>query len=420
MASERVKPSASSAEGQRHMRTCFIVLLALVASLATPAGADRSGSTTNDEIARLYLGVFGRSPDLRGEAYWNHRANSDITTDRIAEYFVDSPEFRQRFGNDNEAILTALYNNVLGRQPDAAGFAYWQERIAGGLEVSQLVRHFTESPENLTIAASAPSRYDTRPFDGCDDPLNSYLQAYLDQMDQVVTIAVTDLRNACSYGIDEAELMTTASTFKLAVMGAMLLRAQDAGRSLTSTELAQLEGMIRFSDDLNVRPIINSMGGSNAMLRTYGARLGIHTWADSDRWGCVAWSASSAASLIEHLTVAGVGELSADSQAVALGLLTTVTTSQRWGVGDGTLSVLSATVAQKNGFAPSCTTGSRINSVGVVLDGGGEPAYSVSVYSVGWVGGSLASRQNDQPAYVVEARDHMDHIAEHIARMMTR
>lgn len=407
----------------RNLLTSLVLLLAVAGSLLipTPAAADRSGQTTNDEIARLYLGVFGRSPDLGGETYWNHRANSGLTTDRIADYFVDSDEFRERFGSDNDAILTALYRNVLGREPDAVGLAFWQAEVAAGRQVSNVVRNFTESPENLAIAADTPSRYDAAPVEGCNTPIDAYLEGYLERMDQTVTIAVHDLRDSCSYGFNEEQLMTTASTFKLAVMGSMLLRAQDAGRSLTATELDQLDGMIRFSDDPDVGPIMNSMGGSAGMLGSYGPRLGITNWAPSDdagKWGCVAWDAQSASSLIEHLTVGGVGELSAESQAIAIGLLTDVTASQRWGVGDGTLSVFDGTVAQKNGFARGCGAGSRLNSVGMVFDAEGVPAFAVAFYSVGWVDGAVASQQNDQSAYVLEGSAHMDHIAEHIARIL--
>lgn len=406
-------------------RALLIILAAavLLASSSAPVSADRSGSTTNDEIARLYLGVFGRAPDLGGEVYWNHRANEGLTMDRMADFFVDSDEFRERFGNDNEAVLTALYQNVFDREPDAGGFAYWEQRINAGLEISAAVRHFTESPENLIIAANTPSRYDPQTIDGCNSPIDDYLQSYIVQMDKRLAIAVNDLDGDCPYSLGGNEPMSTASTFKLAVMGAVLLRAQDEGRSLSDTERSQLDGMIRFSDDPEVRIILGSMGGIDRMLRDYGSRLGISYWSlgqEPGRWGCVSWSPNSALSLMEHLTLEGVGELNADSQAIALGLLTNVTPSQRWGLGDGTLGVLDGQVAQKNGFANECSAGSRINSVGLVFDAAGAPAYSVAIYTDGWVDGSVASRQNDQPAYVVEARSHIDHIAEHIARMMSR
>lgn len=395
-------------------------MLAISAFTASPAAADRSGSTTNDEIARLYLGVFGRAPDLGGEAYWNHRANSDVTTEEIAAYFVDSDEFRDRFGTGDDAVLTQLYRNVLGREPDAGGLVWWQDQIAAGRDISNVVRNFTESPENLALAASIPSRYDDSAIDGCDTPLDDYLQSYLGWIEQTVTIAVHDHRTDCSYGINADDLMTTASTFKLAVMGSMLLRAQDEGRSLSTNELAQLDAMIRFSDDLDVSAVVSTMGGSSAMLDRYAARLGITEWENEARWGCVAWGAASATSLIEHLTIEGVGELTADSRAQAVDLLTNVTPSQRWGVGDGTTSVSNSTVAQKNGFARGCGAGSRLNSVGMVLNGDGQPMYSIAIYSVGWVDGQAASRQNDQPAYVLQGRSHMDHIAQHVARMLTR
>lgn len=391
-----------------------MVLAVAVLAAASPAAADRSGTTTNDQIARLYLGVFGRSPDLGGEAYWNHRVNDGTTLDRVADVFVDSPEFGERFGTGNDAVLNALYRNVLGREPDAGGFAWWTDQLNQGRELSDVVRNFTESPENIANAVDEPSRYDAAPTDVCDTPVDDYLQAYLAQMDETVTIAVHDVRNDCFYGVEEDQVMTTASTFKLAVMGAMVLRAQDQGRSLTAAELEQLDGMIRFSDDPDVRPIINSMGGSDGMLSIYGDRLGISSWVDATAWGCVAWSAKSATALIEQLTLD-----SPELDNPAFDLLTSVTPSQTWGVGDGTNQAIEgATVAQKNGFAPSCGSGSRINSVGMVFDADGAPAYSIAIYSTGWVHDVLASRANDQPAYVLEARDHVNHIAEHIGRLL--
>lgn len=402
-------------------RCLTVAVLALSSMLApAPASADRSGSTSNDRIARLYLGVFGRAPDLGGEAFWNHRTNDGITLRQTAGYFVDSPEFRERFGSGDDVVLTALYLNVLGRDPDPSGFAWWQQQIADGRPVSDVVVNFTESPENIEKAASVPSRYDPAPGEGCVTPIDDYLAQYIELMDKPVSIAVHDLASDCAYGFDNDRFATTASTFKLAVMGAMMLRAQDLNRSLSAAEQAQLDGMIRFSDDGNVGPIVSSMGGSTALLENYGQRLGISSWADEPRWGCVGWNADSATRLIEHLAIDGIGELTSENREIALGLLTNVTPSQRWGVGDGTLSVLDGTVAQKNGFARGCGTGSRINSVGLVLDASGEPVYSVAIYSESWVDGAAASRGNDQPAYVLEARDHVDHIAQHIARMISR
>lgn len=411
---------------KRSAISCAVAALVLLVSFASPAAADRSGSTTNDRIARLYFGVFGRAPDPGGEVYWNHRANDGTTLPRIAEFFVDSDEFRDRFGTGNDVVLTALYENVLGRSPDTAGFAWWQDQIANGRAISDVVINFTESDENVANSTSKPSRYDPQDTAGCDTPLDDYLRRYIERMDKTITVAVHDTNNGCSYAIGSPgtatdRLMTTASTFKLVVMGSMLLRAQDQGRSLTTTERNQLDGMVRFSDDPAVGSIAGSMGGVTTMMRTYAPRLGITNWVSDDQlWGCVAWSATSATALIEHLTIAGIGELSADSQAIALGYLTAVTPSQRWGVGDGTVGVLDATVAQKNGFARGCGAGSRINSVGMVFNRATAGAYSVAIYSEGWIDGAAASRANDQPAYVLAARNHMDHMAEHIARMMSR
>ncbi len=395
-------------------------MLAALLVATSPASADRSGPSENDQIARLYIGVLDRLPDAGGEVYWNHR---DLTLRAMAAYFVDSPEFKEGFGTGNQAILAALYQTVLGRSPDPSGYRWWLAELESGRPLNDVVVNFTESAENVANSTRYPSRYDAMPGPGCSTPLDEYFADYVAAMGRPLTAHVHDLRSSeCSYGFDETTQMPTASTVKLAVMGAVMLRAQDQGRSLTSAEQSQLDGMIRFSDDGNVRPILNSFGGSDALLTNYGPRLGITNWRDDDgRWGCITWDARSATGLVEHLTVDGVSPLSEENRTYALELMTSVTPSQRWGISDGTLGVLEGAVAQKNGFARGCTgTGSKINTVGLVLDADGLPLYSVAIYSIGWSDGLAASRANDQPTYVLQARGHMDNLAEHIARMMTR
>jgi beta-lactamase class A len=58
-------------------------------------------------------------------------------------------------------------------------------------------------------------------------------------------------------------------------------------------------------------------------------------------------------------------------------LMTSVVSSQTWGVGNGVPS--GWTVAQKNGFA-----GHIANSVGFIRQPGGEEGYVIAVLSNGW------------------------------------
>src|SRR5688500_362230 len=55
-----------------------------------------------------------------------------------------------------------------------------------------------------------------------------------------VTAAVYDTRTGCDYRLHNELRLTTASVIKAGVMGAVLLKAQDAGRGLTDWERARI------------------------------------------------------------------------------------------------------------------------------------------------------------------------------------
>ncbi|MEP5731206.1 MAG: DUF4214 domain-containing protein [Sulfitobacter sp.] len=111
------------------------------------------------QIYRLYQAAFDRDPDVGGLGHWIDTYDLglfDLTG--VAEEFLKSEEFQQRFGTpetlDNEAYLTLLYANVLDRTPDQAGFDFWSDQQAQGLSRADMLQHFSESPENFSNVAS--------------------------------------------------------------------------------------------------------------------------------------------------------------------------------------------------------------------------------------------------------------------------
>lgn len=100
-------------------------------------------------IARLYLAFFDRAPDQGGFDYWAGRITTgQATLDTISGSFVGSQEFQDTYGLLTDAQFVALvYNNVLLRSPDAAGYAFWLSRMENGLTRGELMTEFSESPE---------------------------------------------------------------------------------------------------------------------------------------------------------------------------------------------------------------------------------------------------------------------------------
>lgn len=99
-------------------------------------------------LVRLYRAAFGRLPDENGLGYWDE---SGLTLTEVAHQFLMSEEFQQRYGQpDHEQFLAVLYNNVLGREPDPAGLAYWRDLLDSGQTRLVVLLGFSESAEFRT------------------------------------------------------------------------------------------------------------------------------------------------------------------------------------------------------------------------------------------------------------------------------
>jgi len=85
-------------------------------------------------LARLYFAYFLRIPDYDGLMYWiDVYANGARLLD-ISEFFASCAEFAATYGGLNNAdFVPLIYNNVLGREPDAGGFAFWTGQLDRGL-----------------------------------------------------------------------------------------------------------------------------------------------------------------------------------------------------------------------------------------------------------------------------------------------
>ncbi|KIN63235.1 Peptidase S8 and S53, subtilisin, kexin, sedolisin [Sulfitobacter noctilucicola] len=82
-------------------------------------------------IAELYIAYFDRAPASKGLMYWATRLEDGMTLPEIAESFFVQPETQRTYasflnedGNiiDTTAFVTAVFSNVLGREPSGP---YW-------------------------------------------------------------------------------------------------------------------------------------------------------------------------------------------------------------------------------------------------------------------------------------------------------
>ena len=80
-------------------------------------------------IIELYTAYFNRAPDAAGLAFWGAAMANGTTLADAAALFMDQDETRAAYpeGLSNDAFTDAVYQNVLGRMPDAEGKAFWVE-----------------------------------------------------------------------------------------------------------------------------------------------------------------------------------------------------------------------------------------------------------------------------------------------------
>jgi len=82
-----------------------------------------------NSIIYLYNTLVGRDPDQAGFDYWLDQLDSgSIELGSVAEALISSPEYT----NVKEGIVR-LYKAAFGRIPDKEGLDYWAGKIDGGV-----------------------------------------------------------------------------------------------------------------------------------------------------------------------------------------------------------------------------------------------------------------------------------------------
>lgn len=99
---------------------------------------------------RLYTAIFAREADYAGLGFWIDHLDDGFSMNYVASRFIDSAEFRAKFGNNlpNQGFVEKLYENVLHRPLDQAGFDFWVAALDGGAARDEVLIRFSESIEN--------------------------------------------------------------------------------------------------------------------------------------------------------------------------------------------------------------------------------------------------------------------------------
>jgi Ca2+-binding RTX toxin-like protein len=111
---------------------------------------------------RIYAAAYGRTPDEAGLRFWTDVLDdrgdgppTDADKEFIAGFFLTADEYISKYGENptNEEFINKLYENVLHREADQAGYDFWLGVIASGQGKDDLLIWFTDSNENLENTA---------------------------------------------------------------------------------------------------------------------------------------------------------------------------------------------------------------------------------------------------------------------------
>jgi len=141
-------------QAQTDLYTGFATFDEAVDSMET-AAVDTQRAVT------FYQTYFDRLPDDPGLDFWTGVIRDNPTTfgnnpvgnAALAEQFFSAGEFTTLYGSlTTEQTVAALYQNVLGRTPDAPGLAFWINAVNtdNGFGLQELGREFAISPETGT------------------------------------------------------------------------------------------------------------------------------------------------------------------------------------------------------------------------------------------------------------------------------
>ncbi len=133
-----------------------------------PQGAVLDALATTDEhrrhlVATAFSSYLGRSPDPGGMDWYVGLLRRSVTATTVRADLLGSAERYSRAGGTNEGWVDAVYQDVLGRDPEPAGRQYFLDQLAAGVPREPLASAILVAPEatagaELGVDGATPQR----------------------------------------------------------------------------------------------------------------------------------------------------------------------------------------------------------------------------------------------------------------------
>ena len=131
------------------------LLHALVINAESMTFTDTTISVDNPvalaSITGLYQSVLARQGDHLGVEFWAGAYDNGVSLGQIALNLIASAESQALhamiFNGDGAHDVELLYQGIFGRHSDAAGLAFWTEKVAAGMSLDRVADVFIAAPE---------------------------------------------------------------------------------------------------------------------------------------------------------------------------------------------------------------------------------------------------------------------------------
>ncbi len=117
--------------------------------------------TTRETISAYYQSILGRTPDAAGLDYWTAQVDQGkASLAQVATGFSLSTE-----AASGMVPVVALYLSSFGRLPDTEGLQYWTQALQNGTPLEAIQQAFLQSPEFATMAAGSATAFLTAAYE---------------------------------------------------------------------------------------------------------------------------------------------------------------------------------------------------------------------------------------------------------------
>lgn len=110
-------------------------------------------NTVGGQVFALYRAVLGREPDPLGFENTVNAVNAGTSLAAVAQGMLSSPEYTGQYGavtvRSQNDVLTTLYQNALGRNPDLVGQLGFTAALATGTTEASVAQTIAVSSESL-------------------------------------------------------------------------------------------------------------------------------------------------------------------------------------------------------------------------------------------------------------------------------